>query len=138
MPANDHLTRGGVSVSAATAGAAAITASNAASARTVCLELFAAVMILVPLRRDASAARFGRHGGAGRRTGQVRLGDRGGQPPRRLDQPKERQDDQEMDEVPRGEDAGGNHVTTFGRLRSEPAEPDADHGEDPEELPIER
>ena len=66
------------------------------------------------------------------------LRDRVRQRLRRLDQAEQREDDQEVDEVVGGEDARRDHVAAFGRLRAEPAEPEAHQHEHPEELLVER
>src|ERR1700732_450290 len=105
---------GGASLSAATAGAVGTGASIAATARTRIVLRYC--MALAP-------SLGGRGPGGDRRAGKIGLGDRGGQWPRRLDQPEQRQNDQEVDEVPRGEEARRDYVATLRRLRPEPAEP---------------
>src|SRR5262245_54762974 len=135
MPANDHDCGSGSRIgkwvgvalspwaaSSATAGrlAPAIPAKSARPAMRAMRK--AAFGIASGLRRGGMAAVFAEH----------RLGDTRRQRFRPLDDADHRQHDQEVDEVPRGEDARRDHRAAFRRLRAEIAEAEADEDEDPE------
>src|ERR1700674_2950982 len=118
-PANDHLTRGGISLSSAPAAVVPSTASAPAKA--------SAQILLVPLiafsPAGLAASSFRRRRAARRRAGRLaqdRFADRGRERLRTLDQTEQRQDDEEVDEIPGGEDARGQHVVALRRLRAEP------------------
>jgi len=66
--------------------------------------------------------------------GQHVVGDRIRHRPRLFDPAEQRQHDQEIGEVAERQHTAGDHIDAFGRLAAEPAEQDADHDEDPEEL----
>src|SRR5262249_16776237 len=93
------------------------------------------------LRRRSEHERAADHSGPehrGHLALEPRFRDRVRQRLRRLEEAEQRQHDQQVDEVPRGEDARGYPVAALRRLRAEPAEADADDDEDPEELPVQR
>src|ERR1700694_4188861 len=117
-PANDHLTRGGISLSSAPAAVVPSTASAPAKA--------SAQILLVPLiafsPAGLAASSFRRRRAARRRRAgrlaQDRFADRGRERLRPLDQPEQRQDDEEVNEIPGGEDARGQHVGALRRFRA--------------------
>src|SRR6202521_6120808 len=126
-PANDHLTRGGISLSSAPAAVVPSTAS--APAKASAQILLVPLIAFSPASLAASSFRRRRAG----RLAQDRFTDRGRERLRPLDQAEQRQDDEEVNEIPSGEDARGQHVIALRRLRAEPAQPDAHRGGDPEE-----
>src|SRR5438874_6414875 len=133
-PANDHFTRGGISLSSAPAALAPSTANVPAKAS-------AQIFLMTLIASSPPAPSSFRHRGAARdcRTGcpvPDRLADGSRQRVRPLDQAEQREDDEEVNEVPGGEDARRQHVTALRRLRAEPAKPHAHRREDPEELPV--
>src|SRR5262245_72699 len=134
-PANDHFTGGGISASSAPAAVPSnANAPASANARNLPVPFIA--------RSPDVPSPFG-HRGAARdcRSGRPaldRLADRGGQRLRPLDQAEQRQDHEEMDEIPSGENARGEHVIALGGLRAEPPEPDARRGKHPEEWAVQR
>ena len=75
---------------------------------------------------------------AGRPSLRIELGDRVRQRLGFLDPAKDRQNDQEVREVVERQDARCDDVAALGGLGAEPAQPDTDDHEDPEELAIER
>src|SRR6266581_2938657 len=97
-PANDHSTRGGISLSSAPAAVIPSTASAPARASA---QILLVPLIAFPAGPAASSfrrRRAARHRRAGR-LAQGRFADRGRERPRPLDQPEQRQDDEEVNEV---------------------------------------
>src|SRR5260370_10143955 len=106
-PANDHLTRGGISLSSAPAAVVPSTAT--APARASAQILLVPLIALSPAGPDASSFRC-RRAARHRRAGRLapdRFADRARQRPRSLAQPEQRQDDEEVNDIPSGEDARG-------------------------------
>src|SRR5437868_357770 len=126
-PANDHLTRGGISVSSARATVPG-KANAAASASTQILAV--ALIACSPVASAASSFRY-RGAARDRRPGRPaldRFADRVGKRLRPFDQAEQRQNDEEMEEIPSGKDARGQHVIAFRGLRAQPTETDAHRG----------
>src|SRR5262249_30048856 len=95
---------------------------------------------LILLLRRGRRRRAEEKGGTGEQHGEARdhllgpgygLRNRGRQRLRLFEEAKQRQHDDEVEEIPRGQHAGRDHIAAFRGLRSEPAEANTDEDEDP-------
>src|ERR1700730_13901483 len=101
-PANDQRCRGGASCSCSTAAHPIGTATKAANAR-----------LTMTARRACSAGPPLALGARGKAFAQYRFRDRVGQRLRRLEQAEQRQDDEQEDEIIRGEYPRRDHVSAL-------------------------